>query len=75
MSINSKLALVAVLTSLAAPAFAADQQGSLEALDRYAPAQITTINGAYASVDRAPRGNQVAQPEAAQSDFQATGSH
>ncbi len=76
MSTKSKLALVAVLTTLvAAPAFAADQQVSTEAaLDR-APAQVTIQSGAYASAEKAPRAANWTQPSLQTQDFQSVGSH
>jgi hypothetical protein len=78
MSINSKLALVATLTTLiAAPAFAADQQASEASLDRV-QAQTTVTSGAYASAQKAPRA-QAWVPAQGQNegviDFQAAGSH
>jgi hypothetical protein len=79
MSIKSKLALVAVLTTLvAAPAFAIDQQASTEAaLDNPARVQATVPAGAYASA--APRGERFVQPTiqlgTQAQDFQAVGSH
>jgi hypothetical protein len=78
MSIKSKLALVAVLTTLvAAPAFAIDQQASTEAaLDNPARVQATVPAGAYASA--APR-ERFVQPTiqlgTQAQDFQAVGSH
>ncbi len=78
MSIKSKLALVAALTTLiAAPAFAADQQASTEAaLDR-APAQVGIQSGAYASAERTPRATHVVRPsvqtQTQTEDFQAVG--
>jgi hypothetical protein len=87
MSIKSKLALVAALTTLvAAPAFAIDQQTSTEAgLDNPAQVQATVQSGAYASAqpgayasaERAPRAAHFSQPSIEQSnvDFQAVGSH
>jgi hypothetical protein len=74
MSIKSNLALVAVLTSLAAPAFAADQQASEAAADRYVQTQTNIPSGARASVERNTRANWTVQP-AAQGDFQSQGSH
>jgi|HubBroStandDraft_1064217.scaffolds.fasta_scaffold170849_2 hypothetical protein len=76
MSIKSKLALVAVLTTLAAPAFAIDQQASTEAaLDNQV--QATVPAGAYASA--APRGERFVQPTiqlgTQAQDFQSVGSH
>ena len=79
MSIKSKLALVAALTTLvAAPAFAIDQQASTEAgLDN--PARVTAPVGAYASAQRAPRAERFVVPSIEHStqsqDFQAVGSH
>jgi hypothetical protein len=76
MSIKSKLALVAALTTLVAPpAFAIDQQGSTEA--QQARVQATVQSGAYASAERAPRAERFSQPSIEQSnvDFQAVGSH
>jgi hypothetical protein len=81
MSITSKLALVAALSTLvAAPAFAIDQQASLEALEQVAP--HTGVSGAYASVDRAPRAqvrefrsHRIAQPAYGLGDFQSVGGH
>jgi hypothetical protein len=82
MSTKSKLALVAALVTLvAAPAFAADQQASEAALDRI---QTNLPSGAYASVNQAPRAERAWQPEIrnqgnalgnATVDFQATGGH
>jgi len=79
MSINSKLALVAALTTLiAAPAFAIDQQASTEAGNR-APAQVTNLSGAYASAQKAPQGTRWERPaiqvQTQSNDFQAVGSH
>ena len=74
MSINSKLALVAALTTLvAAPAFAIDQQASTEASQ--VRIEATVPAGAYASA--APRGERFVAPSIEQSnvDFQAVGSH
>ena len=74
MSIKSKLALVAALTTLvAAPAFAIDQQASTEASQTRV--QATVPAGAYASA--APRGERFVAPSIEQSnvDFQAVGSH
>ena len=77
MSIKSKLALVAALTTLvAAPAFAIDQQASTEAgLDNPAAVEGTVPAGAYASA--APRGERFLAPSIEQTnvDFQAVGSH
>jgi len=78
MSIKSKLALVATLTTLiAAPAFAADQQASTEAADR-APAQVG-ISGAYASAQKVERGVRAEKPalqiQTQTGDFQSVGSH
>ncbi|HLH93318.1 MAG TPA: hypothetical protein VKX28_33245 [Xanthobacteraceae bacterium] len=75
MSVNSKLALVAALTTLvAAPAFAIDQQASTEASQ--AQVQTTVPAGAYASAQRAPRAERFVAPSINQSnvDFQAVGS-
>ena len=79
MSIKSKLALVAVLSTIvAAPAFAIDQQASTEAgLDN--PARVSAPAGAYASVQAAPRGERfvrpIVQPTVQTQDFQSVGSH
>jgi hypothetical protein len=77
MSIKSKLAVVAALSTLiAAPAFAIDQQTSTEAgLDNPAGVQTTVPAGAYASA--APRGERFVAPSIEQTnvDFQAVGSH
>jgi hypothetical protein len=55
MSIKSKLAVIAALTTLvAAPAFAIDQQASEAALDN--PAQVSNTAGAYAWSQPAVRG-------------------
>jgi len=72
MSIKSKLAVIAALTTLvAAPAFAIDQQGSTEAaLENQV--QATAPAGAYASA--APRGERFVQPTVQSQDFQAVGS-
>ena len=80
MSIKSKLALVAALTTLvAAPAFAIDQQASTEASQ--VRVQATVPAGAYAA---APRGERFVQPAIVQPTiqsgtasqyFQAVGSH
>ena len=84
MSIKSKLALVAALTTLvAAPAFAIDQQGSTEAQQTQVQATVqsgayaSAQRGAYASAERAPRAEHFSQPSIEQSnvDFQAVGSH
>jgi hypothetical protein len=81
MSIKSKLALVAALTTLvAAPAFAIDQQASTEAgLDNQANWHATVPSGAYASAQRAPRADRFVVPSIEYStpsqDFQAVGSH
>ncbi len=75
MSIKSNLALVAALTTLAAPAFAFDQQRSDEAAGRIVQTQTNAPSGAYASVERNVRANRTAQPAAAQGDFQSVGSH
>ena len=79
MSIKSKLALVAALSTLiAAPAFAIDQQASTEAGDR-APAQVTIQSGAYASAQKGERGIRWERPavrvQTQTEDFQAVGSH
>jgi hypothetical protein len=79
MSIKSKLALVAALTTLiAAPAFAADQQASTEASDR-APAQVSIQSGAYASAQKFERGVRAERPapqvQTQSEDFQSEGSH
>lgn len=77
MTIKSKLALVATLSTLiAAPAFAIDQQGSTEAGDR-APAQVTVQSGAYASAQKNIRAEHVVRPalQTQTGDFQAVGSH
>ena len=79
MSIKSKLALVAALTTLvAAPAFAFDQQTSTEGGDR-APAQVTIPSGAYASAQKAERGVRWERPaiqvRTQTEDFQSVGSH
>ncbi|HLH93320.1 MAG TPA: hypothetical protein VKX28_33255 [Xanthobacteraceae bacterium] len=74
MSINTKLALVAALTTLvAAPALAIDQQASTEASQTQI--QSTVPAGAYASA--APRGERFIAPtiEHSNVDFQAVGSH
>ena len=75
MSIKSKLAVVAALTTLvAAPAFAIDQQVSTEAgLDN--PARVQATVPAYASAQRAPRAERFVQPSTQSVDFQAVGSH
>ena len=74
MSIKSKLALVAALTTLiAAPAFAIDQQASDEARGQVQVQTQTNLpSGAYAS---APRGERRAQPATQGQDFQSVGSH
>ena len=77
MTIKSKLALVATLSTLiAAPAFAADQQSSTEAGNR-APAQVTIQSGAYASAERAPRAAhwERSDVQVQGGDFQSVGSH
>jgi hypothetical protein len=79
MSIKSKLALVAALTTLiAAPAFAVDQQASTEAADR-APAQVSIPSGAYASAQKDERGVRSERPaiqlRTQTEDFQSVGSH
>jgi len=78
MSIKSKLALVAALTTLiAAPAFAADQQASTEGADR-APAQVGISSGAYASAQKTERGvryERLALQVQTRGDFQSVGSH
>jgi len=72
MSIKSKLALVAALTTLvAAPAFAIDQQASEAALDNPAQVQATVPSGAYASA----RSERFVQPAPQTTDFQSVGSH
>ena len=81
MSIKSKLALVAALTTLiAAPAFAFDQQASTEAGNR-APAQagLQLQSGAYASAQKVERGARWERPtiqvQPQGEDFQSVGSH
>ena len=79
MSIKSKLALVATLTTLiAVPAFAADQQASTEASDR-APAQVSIPSGAYASAQKNERGVRAERPalhtQTQSQDFQSVGSN
>ena len=79
MSIKSKLALLATLTTLiAAPAFAADQQASTEAADR-APASVSIPSGTYASAQKAERGVRSERPtlhiQTQTQDFQSVGSH
>jgi len=79
MSIKSKLALVAVLSTIvAAPAFAIDQQASTEA-GLESQTQLSAPAGAYASVQTAPRAERfvrpIAQPTVQTQDFQAVGSH
>jgi hypothetical protein len=76
MTLKSKLALVATLSTLiAAPAFAVDQQASEAALDR-APGQVTIQSGAYASAQKAPRAQNWERPavQSQTEDFQAVGS-
>jgi hypothetical protein len=79
MSIKSKLALVATLSTLiAAPAFAFDQQASTEAGNR-APTQAGLQSGAYASAQKLERGTRWERPaiqvQTQTEDFQSVGSH
>ena len=71
-------ALAALMTVIAAPAFAADQQASTEGQDR-APAQVSIPAGAYASAQKAERGVRAERPvlhiQTQTQDFQSVGSN
>ena len=74
MTTKSKIAaLAALITFVAAPAFAGDQDTATELRDsgRYV-AQVTVPSGAYASVRKAVRA-QASAPQAQATDFQLVG--